>query len=266
MVFSVDSTTSYKYLGDLVQKFLDNPLSEYVKEIKGVSGIPVPRGFDEDPFLSVILLVCFILVILSLKSSSKMLNYLLKDIFTTKERGSFNLVSNLGFIRFKLTLLLQTFILEGTVIYIIFASYLPQRPENIYTPLIIGGSAIACFLFYLVQLIIFKILGYVFDRPGQAIWINSFPSITAMRGVILYLPVLIVVFDVLSIKSFIIVTFLIYLFTRLIFIYKGLKIFLTGFYSLMYLILYLCTLEIAPLFLIYKGLFLMFSFVELKLF
>jgi hypothetical protein len=221
----LDISKSCSSLEDLMHKFLDNQLSQYINGITGVAGIPLPRGFDEDPFLSIILLICFILVILSLKSSSKMMRYLMIDIFTTKERGSFSLVSNLGFIRFKLILLLQTFILEGITIYILFVSNLQQIPEYIYTPIIVGAAALGCFLVYFMQLTIFKIIGYVFDRQEQSVWIGSFPSITALRGLFLYLPVLVAIFDVLSIKSFIIIAIVIYLFTRLIFIYKGLKIF-----------------------------------------
>ena len=43
-----------------------------------------------------------------------------------------------------------------------------------------------------------------------------------------------------------------YILSRIIFIYKGIKIFLRDVYGILYFILYLCTLEIAPLLLIGK--------------
>ena len=56
-----------------------------------------------------------------------------------------------------------------------------------------------------------------------------------------------------------------YIFSRIIFIYKGIKIFLRDVYGILYFILYLCALEIMPLFLIYKGVILIYQFVEFKI-
>lgn len=94
---------------------------------------------------------------------------------------------------------------------------------------------------------------------------GSLSGITILRGLLLFIPVLVSIYHTIPFNVFIIITILLYFATRLFFIYKGVKIFFRDFYSLIYVVLYLCTLEIAPLLVIYKGLFWVFSFVELKL-
>lgn len=58
---------------------------------------------------------------------------------------------------------------------------------------------------------------------------------------------------------------LIYLISRILFIYKGFKIFYRNILDLFYFIVYLCALEITPLFWVYRSSILIYNFVELKI-
>ncbi|MEG1616085.1 MAG: DUF4271 domain-containing protein [Bacteroidales bacterium] len=247
--------------------FTEDNLKSYTAEVAGVKGIPPTPTLANNSWISAIVILCLLLIAYSFRYSSKYIQRILAEAFAIKDRNRRFQRSNVGVVRLKLTMLFFTFILEGLSLYIIFSKY----THHIYTdervlPLW-GLFSLGVLLFYLLQYILYQLIGYVFaSRGSTAAWIASFSSITALRSVALTIPVLLAIYHNLTLTAFIYIVCGLYLVTRLLFMSKGLKIFFNGFSSLFYLILYLCTLEIAPLFVIYKGLFLLFSFVELKLF
>ena len=247
--------------------YLENQLAPYTSAVTGVKGIPLAAGPGNNTWISGIILSCFILVALTYRTASKQMAQILYSIFGAgTERTAFISKNNVGVVRLKLVLLLQTFLLEGTILYLIFHERIPTIISGYEVLPVIGTFAAGCICYYLLQFSIYKLIGYVFAyKSYTSSWTYSFTSITAIRGLLLFCPVLIAIYHPMPLKTFIIIICCVYFITRIIFIYKGLKIFFNGFYSLIYLILYLCTLEIAPLFVIYKGLFQVFSFVELKL-
>lgn len=102
--------------------------------------------------------------------------------------------------------------------------------------------------YYLFQLCAYAIVGYVFDpdpvRARQ--WVDGFCASQGLAGTALALPTLGLVFYPDAATAMLIIAASIYIAARLIFIGKGFRIFYTGFPSLVYFILYLCTLEIVP--------------------
>ena len=102
--------------------------------------------------------------------------------------------------------------------------------------------------FYAVQWMVYKVLGYTFiDKEGTKLWLDGFKSSQSFLGLLL-LPVLILLMVFTSSgKMLLIVAALLYLVARLIFIYKGFRIFFSNLTSCLYFILYLCAVEIVPL-------------------
>lgn len=102
--------------------------------------------------------------------------------------------------------------------------------------------------YYLFQLCAYAIVGYVFDPdPARARqWVDGFCASQGLAGIALALPTLGLVFYPDAATAMLIIAASIYIAARLIFIGKGFRIFYTGFPSLVYFILYLCTLEIVP--------------------
>ena len=92
-------------------------------------------------------------------------------------------------------------------------------------------------------------MGYTFsDKVGSKLWIDGFKSSQALLGLLL-LPVLVLVMLYPSSgKLLLSVAATLYLVARLIFIYKGIRIFYGNLTSILYFILYLCAVEIVPLF------------------
>ena len=169
------------------------------------------------------------------------------DIFQMKERGSYMPRTNVGIVRIRLLMMINTFVLDSFAIYLAYHYFTESvlTGVNLLIWLLIFGTA--SFMFFILRFLIYKLLGYIFnDSVKVSLLLNSLISLTSIRGILILLPVLIAIYYTYSLIFFIKIFIFIYFVIRLIFIYNGVKIFFNGFYSLIYLILYFCTLEIAP--------------------
>lgn len=106
--------------------------------------------------------------------------------------------------------------------------------------------------YYIFQLTAYTAVGWIF-APGNGfrLWIKGFNSSSAILGMLLFIPAITALFYPSTAVIMIAISIFFYFLARLIFIFKGFRIFYDSFFSLIYFILYLCTLEIIPVFLIY---------------
>lgn len=104
--------------------------------------------------------------------------------------------------------------------------------------------------YYVFQLCAYTTVAYAFapDGPAAVQWLNGFNASQGLAGLVLALPTLGIVFYPDATGAMLCTALGIYLLARVVFIAKGFKIFYTGYGSLIYFILYLCTLEIVPFF------------------
>lgn len=229
---------------------------------KGLAGEPRNMSVGSSDILALLLVFSFLLVASAYRDGHKLLFQMVRYLFDVKERVSIFVDSTMNESRLRFSLLIQTFILEGIVIYCAYSNYSPAIAES-HLPLVVGGGIVAVFLFYLSQFLVYQLLGYVFsDRLSVRLWIESFVSVNSLLGIVLYPIVLSILYLPYSITFNLILVAICYILSRIIFIYKGAKIFLRDSYGLVYFILYLCTLEIAPLLLLCQGVILLNRFIE----
>ncbi len=140
---------------------------------------------------------------------------------------------------------------EGIMLY----SFMMYRGMTISDTFItIGIMTLLCGGYYLWQAAAYSTAGYIFaDQASASLWIKGFNASQSLLGLSLIIPSLIVLFYPAATELMLIISLLLYVTARIIFISKGFRIFYTNFYSLVYFILYLCTLEIVPLILLYKA-------------
>lgn len=112
------------------------------------------------------------------------------------------------------------------------------------------GLALA---YYAAQLATYWTLGYVFADPaGRRLYVQGFTASQSLLGFALLIPALVAIFYQSSAAAMVAVAAGLYVLARIIFIIKGFRIFYRNFGSLLYFILYLCTVEILPLILVYR--------------
>lgn len=221
----------------------------------GYEGLLRTSSAGEQDVVLLVLLLIFLWISAVAISGRNFFAQIGEGLFEEKLRGNFATSSVVEKLRLRSALLAQTFVLSGVILsgYIEVNSmgwgHLAYAKELNILVLSVGAL-----LFFLSQWLLYRLLGYVFDLTMRwRIWLESFVVITCYTGVLLLPFVLLQIFypplyeDIGSIIA------VIYLIGRIIFIYNGVKIFFADVYSIFYFILYLCTVEIIPLVLLYRG-------------
>ena len=108
-------------------------------------------------------------------------------------------------------------------------------------------------VYYIFQLCAYATLGYTFaDNNDTRQFLRSFNASQSMCGIALIIPSLMILFYPQELETLTLIGGIIYLLFRLVFISNGFSIFYRNIFSLVYFILYLCTLEIIPLIYVFK--------------
>lgn len=141
------------------------------------------------------------------------------------------------------------------IVFVIFGGivlyYLPGLPPS---PSFAGAAAAMTLLggFYIFRYCAYSLVGYAFaNDDSRRRWIAGYMAVQAYTGLFLIIPALLLVYMPEWRHELISISLTIYLAGRILFIIKGFRIFYRNFRSLLYFILYLCTLEIIPLLALY---------------
>ena len=201
--------------------------------------------------LSMALLIAGMLAVaLSYHTGYKYIGNFFHYMFSTRRRE--NLFEDHTFNETKIlaALIAHTCIVEGFLVYFAVQLLRPSLAASlqasvfphiaVFTALTLG--------FYIVQWLVYKVMGFTFsDNVGSKLWLDGFKASQAFLGLLL-LPVLfLLMLYPSSGKMLLTMAALLYLVARLIFIWKGLRIFYSNLSSIIYFILYLCAVEIVPL-------------------
>ena len=204
-----------------------------------------------DSGIMMLLAFTFILVSFSFKYYRRMLSTYGQDLWNVRNRANAfdehtsNEHSVIGILIFQLC------VYAGLLISAKINSIIPINPDKIMltTCCMMGTYG----LFYLFQLAIYSMVGYVFaDKNGATQWIKGFNASQIFLGFTLILPSVISIFYPTTSGAMLTIASILYVVARLTFIFKGFRIFYKNLYSLFYFILYLCTLEIIPIICVYK--------------
>ncbi len=245
-----------------------NPLKDLQETI-----ISIPEGFFSERIpdtpinnsvtLSIVLLL-FLLFAFTFTKGIKYLGQVIRSLLNIKERQSILGDTTVRETQLRTVLLSMTFISEGFFLFMTLARYTTLPELNIAIG--VGGGAFVAFTFYYFQKWVYKFVGLLFTDPSRTNkWLESFESIQYLLGIPLSLVVLATIFIPSWIALFLVIAAILYISSRILFIYKGFKIFYCNIIDLFYFIVYLCALEIVPLFWGYRYSVLIFKFVELKI-
>ena len=228
-------------------------------KIDTLAVMEIPDGAEAQPFTRsplhdtpsmALLLAGMLAVALSYHKGYKYIENFFHYMFSTRRRENLfedHTVNETGILT---ALIGNTCIVEGFLIFaavrMLCPALTPVLQANVFPHIAIYcGIAV---LFYVGQWLVYKVLGYTFsDKQGTKLWIDGFKATQAFLGLLL-LPVLILLMLypyhgklLLSIAASL------YLIARLVFIFKGFRIFYGNLSSILYFLLYLCAVEIVPL-------------------
>ncbi|MDR1764214.1 MAG: DUF4271 domain-containing protein [Dysgonamonadaceae bacterium] len=195
---------------------------------------------------------------------SKMLFSMGSELFHNKERQSIFYDSFGDESINKAVLCLQT------VVLFVITLYCYAIEEHIF-PLEFTGRSLAfagyaaaiALVFVLYKLLAYNFIGCIFySKTRVKVWNGNFISIIALSGLIIFFPVLAMFFVEGAYK--ICLYFLIFyaILASIFTFYKIYLLFFQGKGLLLHFILYLCTQELIPLYLLYRGIDYLFQIVQ----
>ena len=222
---------------------------EAVEEPAWHSGLePEPREMlpgNRSGFVLVVALL-LVLVLFSFSSLKAMLRFNVDELFTIRKGRDNVFDERPGAFHLLQWMLAVVFILCGGFFLACFSA-----PAASAEAIGICVGLVACY--YLFDLAAYSAVGYTFSTDeGRREWVRGFSASVSLLSVGLALPALVVAFYPGATFAMLSFCFVLFVLTKLLFILKGFRIFFVNFFSLLYFILYLCTLEIIPIILVYK--------------
>ena len=259
-VISPSDTVEHYYAPQYLDGF---PTAEAADtSLQDINAMPVmelpatgsPQTFARSPLHdtpSMLLLLAGLLsMALSYHTGYKYIENFFHYMFSVKRRENLFEDHTLNETKILAALIANTCIVEAFIIYFAVQMLRPEWALSLQANVFrhIAAFCALAVAFYAVQWLVFRILGYTFsDKVGTKLWLDGFKASQSFLGLLL-LPVLvlIMIFPTHG-KLLLYVAALLYLVVRLIFVYKGIRIFYSNLSSIVYFILYLCAVEIVPL-------------------
>jgi hypothetical protein len=216
----------------------------------GSKAMPFARSpLHDTPSMS-LLLAGLLAVALCYHKGYKYIENFFHYMFSTRRRENLFEDHTVNETSIQAALIANTCIVEGFLMYSavqqMWPSLAPMLQRSVFTHIAAYcGLAVG---FYIVQWLVYKLLGYTFsDKVGSKLWLDGFKASQSLLGLLLLpVAVLALLFPGNS-KLLLTIGFVLYLIARLIFIYKGFRIFYGNLPSIVYFLLYLCAVEIVPL-------------------
>jgi len=209
---------------------------------------PAPRIIHPAGHSAVLaaLSLLFIACLIAYSRYGRALTSSVKDLWSLRQRQNAFDEGSPGRRRVQFLLALQFATYSGVLLY---AAMCPvSAPDAASSLADIFRFIVLASAFYIFQLTAYAAVGYTFapDASAARQWLDGFNASQGLAGIALALPTLGLVFYPDASAVMLAMAATIYVIARLIFITKGFRIFYTGVSSLVYFILYLCTLEIVP--------------------
>ena len=240
-VDSLERVDSIKAIADSLKAIAQIPT--------GHVGIPHPSFPQTESWVFIILLILFFLLVYAVYNSGGMIGETLKTFFQVKERSSIFSKATVNNIRVRLLLIIFSIgVLSLYVYLIIFKSATPFSIKTYCYFFVLTA------FFFGLKSLIFDLIGYVFLPPlSIKMAKESYFNILTILGTALF-PILIfliyIPYNLYQIAES--VSLFICIGACILVIIKLFQIFFHKIVASFYILLYLCTLEILPLIVLYR--------------
>lgn len=226
--------------------------------------IVVPEGkkgitFNNTPLndtgtMGLIMIVFFFLAI-SFRHGYKYISDFSHYLFSVRKRQNAFEDHTVSETQVMIALIANTCLMSGILIYNGINLRYPEFNLSEHVFKSVSSLSMLCVAYFLIQMLLYHTLGYVFayDKEDTRLWLDGFKSSQSLLGLFLFPIVLISLLYPFTTNALLIISILLYICSRLVFIFKGLRIFFYNFSYSLYFILYLCTVEIVPVFLMCTG-------------
>ena len=215
----------------------------------------LPAALHRNDGVTAVLLCCFALTMLLIRSSRQRLRQRLKDFFVPSSTPTTALPDDESSEFVHLFLGLQLSLLVAVLFSFYAEAHLPLVSISLRPLQLLGIYALVTFIILVLKQALYALVHSVFFTPSQRrLWRRRFALLFAAESLLL-LPIalLSVYFDLTTHSAAILVAILL-IFIKFLFTLKCFEAFFPKFYGILHLIAYLCALEIAPIVLLWSAL------------
>lgn len=229
-------------------------LRPHVEAVSGLEAKALPQTLQDSSWVTALILLLFFAFTYIMVRGDKMLRSKVNDFMYSKERSSIFLESSVNESRFNL-LFSIIFIVSAT-----FFLYALANPNDYFicdTNRLFGIHIFTIFalMYLLLKFLIIRFIGSIFiSQNVLSVFIKGYFSVVFTVGLFLF-PVAVGLIYGTPEQSevFLYIGKFVLLVGLLLILYKIVQIFLTGIYSIFYILLYLCILEILPVLLLVRA-------------
>lgn len=235
---------------------IDAPFSLQEKELTpstptttymlGVEGAPRALGYGENSWLSTIIVAMLVIIALNVNNCRQLFKNFRQNLLGLRRRENAFDNRTTNELRTLIIIILLLCLSEGILLFSASETTGIVDDDDGVLKITMGYAAVAM-VYYLWQIAVYRLVGYAFaDRDSTRQWITGFNASQVLLSLLLIIPALVALFYTDLTEIMLAIAVACYILTRILFICKGFRIFYTNFGSLLYFILYLCTLEIIP--------------------
>lgn len=217
----------------------------------GIPGEPRPLLPGYDSMVVCLLIGLFIFITVNFKHYSTFLKTLSQELLSVRRRANvFNEQTTVSETRILMSMILLVCFSEASLLFsLAYTRGFTLLPISLTIVSMLGVTV----AYYALQVLAYYTVGYTFtDTQSASQWLRGFNASQAFLGIALVIPALVTLFYPGTSTMMFTVGAILYVAARIVFICKGFKIFYHNLFSLIYFILYLCALEIAPLVVFYR--------------
>lgn len=238
----------------------DAPVSQHDKELsqtwvsdtwqRGIEGTPRHVGLGENSLLATFIVAIVVMVTFNVDHCRRLMKSIPQYLWGVRRRDNAFDEHTAGETRTYVLVVMLLCLSEGILMLVggVRSGYAVGPAQLFGTTMALAGLSAGWYLF---QLGAYLTVGNTFtDKYNASQWVRGFNASQALLSLLLLLPALVALIYPASAGAILPVAIGLYVLTRILFIQKGFRIFYNKIPSLLYFILYLCALEITPLFIV----------------
>lgn len=229
-----------------------NNTSLTVQVSNGHEGIKRPFTLEGDDGIFALLLVCFVFFTRIFKGGFTFFKENIGLLFSS--RKNLNLFSETTTTEFwfNFILVFQTILLISIILFDSFLESISyDEYRNSFVTVLLFTFTITVFL--TIKYLFYKLMGYLFEIQVEIkAWLRSYMIVLEMLGIIAFIPALMLVYSQSFHQYLLFFFFILFFVSRLILFYRIITFFFKRHVNLLFLITYLCGVEIIPYILLYQ--------------
>lgn len=213
----------------------------------GIAGDPVPYTVHGDSYLTMALIVSTLILMLSVKRSSKFFMFQIRNFFHTvrtdsileRESASEKRYLMLAELHTAIILALVFFFYSKAMISDTYITYSEYTLMGIYF-----GGMLGLFMFE--RMLYSSVNSIFFSQREREQWVTVKMMTTAWAGILLTPMIMLVAYFGFSTENSLVYTVCVIIFIKLLLFYKAFQIFFKKNGAFLQIFLYFCTLELIP--------------------